>query len=374
MEFSLSEEQEQVRRLAKKIFGKLATPEQLAEVEAQPDFFHRPLWEALAQAGLLGIALPEETGGTSAGFLALCVLLEEQGRTCAPVPLLPALGLGGLGVARFGSQHQRQRFLPGLADGSLVLSATLCDGFLDEGTLPRAAADGAGWRLFGTLSCVPAAHLSVRVLVAARTADRRTLLALLDPRAAGVTLEPQTATTGEPLWRLRLSGAQIADEALLAGDGEAALGWLTERGLVGLCALACGVASRQLELIAEYTSQRQQFGRPIASFQAVSQRAADAYIAVESMRLSTWQAAWRLDAGLPAEKEVAVAKYVAAEAGQAVANAAQHLHGGIGFDRAYPLYRYYLFARQLELSLGGAAVHLSRLGAALAVEGLEGLP
>jgi alkylation response protein AidB-like acyl-CoA dehydrogenase len=130
-----------------------------------------------------------------------------------------------------------------------------------------------------------------------------------------------------------------------------------------MCALSCGVAERQLELLAEYTTRRQQFDRPIASFQAVAHRAADAYIAVEAIKLVTWQAAWRLDAGRTALREVALAKYWAAEAGQAVANAAQHLHGGMGFDRGYPLFRYYLWAKNLELGLGGAAVHLSRLGA-----------
>jgi alkylation response protein AidB-like acyl-CoA dehydrogenase len=118
-------------------------------------------------------------------------------------------------------------------------------------------------------------------------------------------------------------------------------------------------------MTAAYTSQRKQFDRPIATFQAVGQRAADAYIDVETIRLSTWQAAWRLASGLPATQAVATAKYWAAEAGHRVVYAAQHLHGGIGFDRDYPLFRHYLHSRWIELMLGSATPSLLRLGSTL---------
>ena len=123
-----------------------------------------------------------------------------------------------------------------------------------------------------------------------------------------------------------------------------------------------------LEMTAKYTSEREQFGKKIASFQAVGQRAADAYIDTEAVRLTTWQAAWRLSEDLSAAEEVAVAKFWAAEGGQRVVHAAQHLHGGLGVDRDYPLHRYFLWAKQLELTLGGATASLLRLGRALAAQ------
>jgi alkylation response protein AidB-like acyl-CoA dehydrogenase len=133
-----------------------------------------------------------------------------------------------------------------------------------------------------------------------------------------------------------------------------------------LCALELGVTARALRMTAEYTTGRQQFDRPIATFQAVAQRAADAYIDVESIRLTTWQAAWQLSEGREAASAVALAKWAAADAGHRVVYAAQHLHGGIGFDKDYPLYRYYLWSKQLELSLGAASHQLVRLGEELA--------
>ena len=138
------------------------------------------------------------------------------------------------------------------------------------------------------------------------------------------------------------------------------------RPTVALCAMELGIAARALKMTATYTSSRHQFDRPIATFQAVAQRAADAYIDVESIRVTTWQAAWRLAEGLPADDEVDVAKLFAAEAGHRVVYAAQHLHGGMGFDVEYPLYRYYLRSKQLELTLGCASEQLARLGRQLA--------
>jgi alkylation response protein AidB-like acyl-CoA dehydrogenase len=150
--------------------------------------------------------------------------------------------------------------------------------------------------------------------------------------------------------------------------GLAIVEWIVERATAALAALALGVCSEALRLTAEYAKTRKQFDQPIAMFQAVGHRAADAYIDTEGIRLTTLQAAWRISEGLPAAKQIAVAKYWAADAGQRVVHAAQHLHGGIGVDKEYPLHRYFLYAKQLELTLGGSTSQLLRLGALLADE------
>ena len=366
MDFALSPEQEALRELARRILADHVTHERLAVVEAEPDWFDRAAWEALAGARLLGTAIPEEFGGSRLGFLELCLLLEEVGRAVAPVPAWPTLVLGALPLARFGTRAQRAAFLPGVASGEVVLGAALVEPDADDPREPATAArrDGARWRLDGTKTCVPAAHLAARVLVPARTAAGEAALFLVDPRGAGVRVGRQTTTNREPLGHLGLAGA---DGEELPG-GAAALAWLVEHATVGLCAMQVGVTDRALRMTAEYTIGREQFGRPIASFQAVQQRAADAYIDTEAIRLTTWQAAWRISAGLPAAHEVAIAKFWAAEGGQRVVHAAVHLHGGIGVDKDYPLHRYFLLAKQIELTLGGATSQLRRLGSILAAE------
>jgi alkylation response protein AidB-like acyl-CoA dehydrogenase len=171
-------------------------------------------------------------------------------------------------------------------------------------------------------------------------------------------------------YRVTLDGAAVAANDVLGDSsrGAAILDWLVARATVALCAMELGVAERALRMTASYTATREQFERPIATFQAVSQRAADAYVDVEAIRVATWQAAWQLSAGLPALEAISTAKYFAAASGHRVVFAAQHLHGGMGFDLEYPLHRYYLWSKEIELTLGSASVHLAKLGKALAAE------
>jgi acyl-CoA dehydrogenase len=181
----------------------------------------------------------------------------------------------------------------------------------------------------------------------------------------------QTTTTGRPEAIVELTGVRVGGDRLLGegtADGATVIDLITEHATTALCVLESGVCAAALELTAEYTKNREQFEKPIATFQAVGQRAADAYVDTEAIRLTAWQAASRLASGLPSTPEVAVAKYWAAEGGQRVVHAASHLHGGVGVDRDYPLHRYFLLTEQIELTLGGAGESLRRLGKILADE------
>ncbi len=373
MDFSFGEEQIALRDLAREILEREMTPELLKEVEAGSDGFHPGLWAKLASANLLSLAVPEEHGGMGYGMLELCTLLEEVGRCVAPVPALPALVLGGLPVARFGTPAQQERWLPALAAGEAILTAALLDPDAADVTAPaaRARRDGDGWRLQGRKSLVPAAHLARRVLVPA-AADAGVGLFLVDPSAEGVRVQKRRISTGEILCDLELNGARVGDDDLLGGDargGEERLAWLFDCARVATAALQVGVSGRALDMTVAYVKQREQFGAPIGSFPPVQHRCADCYIDLEALRWTTWRAAWRLSADLPASREAAVAKFWAADAGARVATAAQHLHGGMGADRDYPLHRYFLWTVALELSLGGATPQLVRLGRDMARTG-----
>jgi 3-oxocholest-4-en-26-oyl-CoA dehydrogenase beta subunit len=371
MDFAFTPEQEALRDLARSICQDHATHERLKAVERDADWFDRELWAALAKSNLLGVALPESSGGSGLGMTELCLLLEQVGATVAPVPVWPTLVLGALPLAEFGSDAQRARWLAPVVAGTAMLTAALVELPAEDPSAPqtRAVRDGAGWRLDGVKDCVPAAHLAAAVLVPARTGEGQVGVFLVEPSAPGATLERQLATNREPQARLTLAGVRVGADAVL-GDpakGRAIVEWLVDRALLGLCALELGVVERALRITAQYTTERRQFDRPIASFQAVQQRAADAWIDVESIRLTTWQCAWRLDAGLPASDEARVAKFWAAEAGHRIVYTAQHLHGGIGVDVDYPIHRYYLWSKTIELTLGSAPRQLAALGEALAV-------
>ena len=364
MDLSYTADQEALRSLARQVLADHATPERISEVEASEDRIDRALWIALAGAGLLGLPVPEEHGGSGLGIVELCILLEEVGRAVAPVPVYATLALGVLPVAEFGSAEQRRRLLPGVVSGELLLSGALAEPLNPDPRAPvtLASADRHGWRLDGVKLAVPAAAASAAIVVPAAVHGGGTALFLVDPRASGVTLERQEMTNREVDYLVRLDGA-AGD--VLGGDSDA-VSWLVRRATVGLCAMQLGVTERALRMTAEYTSTREQFGRPLSAFQAVSQRAADAYVDVEGIRLTTLAAGWRLAEGLDADDAVAVAKFWAAEGGQRVVHAAQHLHGGVGVDVSYPLHRSFIWAKQLELSLGGGTEQLMRLGAMIA--------
>ncbi|HUI02099.1 MAG TPA: acyl-CoA dehydrogenase family protein [Acidimicrobiales bacterium] len=369
MDFAFTDEQQAVAEAAQAVFAGMAGTERVAEVERSADRFDDALWGELAKANLLGLAVPEDQGGSGLGITELCLLLEQQGRAVAPVPVWATTVLGALPIARFGSAPQKERWLPGVVSGELRLSAALNEvssGAASPAAL-RAERAGDGWRLHGTAHAVPQAHLSAAVLVPAVPVGDpgRLLVALVDPAGAGATLERALTTDRQVHPHLHLDGAAVEAGAVLAGpdEGAAAVTWMLEHARTGLCALQLGVTEEAVRRAAAYLNQRHQFGRPLSSFQGTMLRAADAYIDSEAIRVTTWQAAWRLDTGRPAAEAVAVAHWWASEAGQRVVHATQHLHGGLGADVEYPIHRYFLWGKQIELMLQGPSAELARLGA-----------
>jgi len=370
MDFSFTQEQEDLKGLAAKIFDDLAPAESLPDFETGQDWMNEKLWESLASSQLLGVALPEDVGGLGLGLVELTLLLEESGRHAAPVPLLPTLVMGAAAIDAFGTDAQRKHLLPKVVTGKLLLTAALFDEGSSDPLEPTTTArrDGGEWRLDGVKLYVPSARTAARVLVPARTGDGTLGVFLIEPGADGVSLTPVITTTGEYQYRMELSGVRVGDDQVLgdaAGD-EAITKWIAERTLAGLCAMEIGVADRALRMVAKYSGERKQFDKPIATFQAVAQRAADAYIDVEAIKLSTWQAVWRLSSGLPATRELAIAKFWASEGGHRACYAAQHMHGGIGVDTDYPLHHFYLLSRQIELTFGAAHEQLAKIGGMLA--------
>lgn len=398
MDFSFSEEQQAAADAAEGLMAGLADPGRVATVEAGEDRVDRPLWEALAEADLLGLPVPVDLGGAGLGLTEVCLLLEAQGRHVAPVPVWATLVLGVPPIARFGGEAMRRRWLPEVAAGRCFLTAGLASATLGPPAV-RATPRGDGWTLQGTEPAVPQAHLAARVVLPAQTDDGRVVVGLVDPRAGGARLEWAETTNREIHPHLHLRSYELGAEEVLVGPSanpgvtgtgtgagpegtgtgagpevtgtgdraeEGPLGWLLQVAATGLCALQLGVAEAAVARTADYLNQRSQFGRPLATFQATKLRAADAAIDVEAMRVTLWQAAWRLDTGRPAAAAVAVAKWQAAERGQAVVHAAQHLHGGIGADVSYPIHRYFLWGKQIELLLGGPSIQLVRLGRLIA--------
>jgi 3-oxocholest-4-en-26-oyl-CoA dehydrogenase beta subunit len=371
MDFTLTDDQQAITDLAHRILSEQLPPERLRELEQTDTWFADAVWSELGKADLLGIALPEADGGGGYGILEACLIAEQVGRTVAPVPYLSSIVGSALPLAQFGSDAQRKEHLPDVIAGAATLTLGLYEP--NDVAVPvvpttQATADGQGWRLDGEKSLVVGADRAAVILVPARTGEATSAVFLVRPAAGGVTLQRETAVTGEPQWTVRLDGVVVDGDAMLGGpqQGTEIVEWTSDRLAAAICATQTGVCEEALAITARYVSEREQFGSKLGTFQAVAQRLADAYIDTEAIRLTALQAIWRLSEGLDAHDELMTAKFWAADGGQRVVHAAQHLHGGIGMDLDYPIHRYFRWAKVLELTLGGASPSLLRLGASLA--------
>lgn len=370
MDFTLSPDTEALRDLVEEILADHSTPEHLTGLEKNDQWWDLATYGRLVDAGLLGAFLPEEHGGAGLGAADLHHVLTAVGAHVAQVPVHENLVLGTLPLVRHGSPAQQEEFLGDLAAGRTHMTAALLEPGTADVLRPQttATADPDGYEVTGTKTQVALLDPTSRVLVSVGLADGSgTAVLLVDPTAPGVTVEPQTTIAGRPVVRMSFDRVRVGRDAVLGEVGpESPLRDVVLHATAALASTAAGVASRALGLAASYTSGREQFGQPVAGFQAVRQRLADAYIDVEAMRLTSLQAAWRLASELDADDAVEVAKFWAGDGGHRVLHTAQHVHGGTGIDLDYELHRCFRMGKWVEFTLGSGTHQLRRIGRRLA--------
>jgi len=371
MNFTFSDDQNSIRELACQIFSDRASDEFLLGFSRTGETYDETLWQTLAGQGLLGVAIPESAGGTGFGLTELCMVLEEQGRRVAPVPLFASLVLGGLPIAEFGSTQQQQRYLSALAAGKAKFSAAIAELGMNPALATKVSASHGpgGWTLDGRKSVVPDGAVADFILVPAEDASGQQTVFIVDVAAPGVTLQAvEFGMSGEKAAHLILDNVTVDADAILGApeQGEAIIDWLEQRANVCHCALQVGVTEEAMTRTAGFLGERKQFGVALGTFQALAMRMADSYIDVEAIRSTYWLALWRLSEGLDARAEVRAAKWWACDAAHRVVCTAQHLHGGTGADIEYPIHRFYLMAKQISASLGNASQQLEKLGRLLA--------
>jgi alkylation response protein AidB-like acyl-CoA dehydrogenase len=369
MDFTTTEAANDLGNLVNTIVDSVCTPEHQRELDrrdpgAPPACggrFDRDLWRKLIDAGILSSASASSLGGDGFGALEQIAILVALGRQLAAVPYLESVVLGAGALARFGSEELQQTWGVPAVNGEKTLSVAL-DGEMGDGPV-QAVGAGAGFRLTGTRTQIGFGPVADAFLVPAETESGAAvfLVAADDP---GVTVTALETTGLGSVGHLALDGTQV-DESRKVGGAEV-VAWLGTLGTLGRSAFQLGVLERGLQMTAEYAREREQFDRPIGSFQAVSQRLADGYIDVKGLRLTLTQAAWRVSEDIPAEIDVASAAFWAADAGHRVAHTIVHVHGGVGVDTDHPAHRYFLAAKEIEFALGGATGQLRRIGRELA--------
>jgi 3-oxo-4-pregnene-20-carboxyl-CoA dehydrogenase alpha subunit len=345
MRFDLDETQHTVADLAAEVLGGAGTdpPERTCK--------------ALGESGLLGLAVPAWLGGDGLGMVEVGIVLAEVGRHAVPVPALATCALGVLPVARWGSRDQQRDVLAGVATGDRVLTAAIREPSDPMPVAPRTRADAG--RISGLKVGVPYAEQAHRILVPVSLDTGGTAVAVVDPGAPGVTLTRAPHSSGQPEYALRMAAVEAVG---LLGDATAED--IHRYAVAGACAVGDGVLAGALALTATHVGTREQFGRPLATFQAVAQQLADVYVASRTVHLATLAACWGLSAPTApgADHDLDVAAYWLAQEAPAALRTCHHLHGGLGLDISYPLHRFSALTKDLVRLLGGAEHCLRRLG------------
>ncbi len=363
MQFALTEDQAAIDELAGKMLGEMVTDDSLKALDREVTWLHADAWAALADAQLLGLSIPEEAGGAGFGVVELTLLARNAGRVVAPMPLVPMIFGSAWVLASFGDERVRADVLTPLLAGKSFVALGLEEPNNRNLLAPITSASD-GDKLTGAKTGVVMGAESAHAVVSAHgPAGPSLYLVSLDQD--GVTQSAQRSTDGTPSTLIEFDGASSIE----LGGGLNALATLVERVRLGVCAETLGVCDTAISMTAEYTRTRKQFRVPIGMFQAVKQRIADAYIDRAALEVTTLKAACLLADGSDAGRAVSIASMWAADAGHRVVCAAQHLHGGMGFDRDYAIHRYFLRAKRLEYTFGSAPEHLAELGDRLADAG-----
>lgn len=349
MDFALDELQTELATLAERILRRGASTARLAELESTGSRLDATLWQELGAAGLTAVGVPASLGGAELGFFENCLVLEQVGRCVAPVPLA-SHGAGLMALHRAGLGDRAATIVSG---GGWLAATSRRDG----GNMLAADRN----LLHGDVAAVAYAQGADAWLLPARVADGSWGLFLVQSDAPGVTLEAQVNTAMEPAARLRFDGVpcvRVGDEGMPE--------WLHQRLVVASAAVQVGVLEEAIALTTRYVSEREQFGVKIGSFQSVSHRLSDAWIDLMNLRLLARSTASTLDRTSLATLDMLSTRFWCAEAGHRVMASCQHVHGGMGHDRDYPLWRYALLARQNEMAHAGHSACLAQLGAEIA--------
>jgi alkylation response protein AidB-like acyl-CoA dehydrogenase len=354
MDLDFSPEQEMLREAVAGVCARHCGLDVVRAMEDDPVGFSPRFWEQLAELGLLGMAIPEEQGGSGMSMLDGVVVYAELGRALAPSPHFVSSVMAAGVLARAASDAQRDELLPAIAAGELIVVPAWLEpghGFGPDGVQLRATPAGDGWVLDGTKRHVEFAGAADRLLVLARTPEGPTFL-LVDPTADGLERTQQMTISSDSQYRLDLAGVRVGPDALVGRPGEAWATWdaVMHDGIVLLAAQAVGGSQHAHAITTQYALDRQQFGKPLGAFQSLAHYLSDAIAAIDGAETLVWEAAWARDEGRSTESLAPMAKLFACQTFRDTTATAQQIFGGVGFTLEYDIQLYFRRAKQLQIS------------------------
>jgi len=368
MDLGLNEAQQMLKNSAQEFLEAECPDTYVREMEEDENGFTTEMWQKLAEQGWLGLIIPEKYGGVELEFQDLTILLEEMGRYMLPGPYFSNVVLGGMSIMDSGTEEQKQEYLPRIAEGQIIVTLALNEpsGRWDaEGIQLTADGTGDKYTLNGTKLFVPNAHISDYIVVAARTGNDENDISLfiVPSQSAGVKQTLLKTIASDRQSEVTFDNVEVPSSSLL---GEKNRGWETiekvlKWGAIGKCAEMSGGGQSVLDMTVEYAKQRTQFGRPIGTFQAIQHHCANMATDVEGAKFITYQAAWMLSEGLPADREVAMAKAWVSDAYKRVCALGHQSHGAIGFTKEHNMQLYSRRAKAAELAFGDSDLHLDKV-------------
>lgn len=370
MDVNFNERERMLQEQARDFLKNEVSFEMVRAMEADSLGYPPELWRKMADLGWLGMTLPEKYGGEGLSFLDLIILVEELGRVIAPTPFIPTVALAALALAEGGEQAQKQRILPKVAKGELILTAAYMEphklmlGYERNVVATVAHKEGDGYQLTGTKHFVQFAHVADVILTFAQDHETgQPFWLLVDQTSPGVQVKHLETTGNDHQCHVTFTKTPVPSEhAFARGDA----GWklleaLVARGAMATCASLSGAAQAVLEFTVEYAKTRVQFGRPIGTFQAVRHRCSEMAADVDGARFVTYEAAWMMSEGHKADLEISVAKSYVSDAVSRVMWAGHQSHGAIGFSEEHPMPLYSRRAKMGEALFGNANFHRERV-------------
>ena len=361
MNFTFAEETEMLKTMARDFLVDKCPKTLVKQVQASDTGYSPELWQEMAGLGWMGLALPEQYGGTEMNFLDLAVLIEEMGRACLPGPFISTVILGALPILESGTDAQKQKYLPDISSGKTIFTLALseADGSYEPGSIAtRAVPDKDGYILDGTMLFVPDANVADFMLVVARTDEKAALekgltVFIVDAKSPGISHTVLNTIANDKVCEVVLKDVKVEQADILGKPNQ---GWeivqqLMQKAMVAKCAQILGSLQIMLEMTVQYAKDRVQ-GQVLGSYQAVQHYCAIMAVDVEGARYSTYQAAWMLSQGLPCNAEVIIAKAWANEAYLQVSTLAHQIHGAIGCTIDHDLQYYTKQGAAASLTFG----------------------
>lgn len=366
MEFSLDDEQITLKNVVRRYLQSKCTTDIVKEMIEDEKGYSPLLWMEIAKLGWTGILIEEKYGGAGGRFSDLSIVLEEMGRFLFPSPFFSTVILGGIIIALGGSEVMKEKLLPGIAKGDVIITLSLMERGLDysmEEIESYGEKGEMGYFLKGRKMFVPDANIAHYIILPVRSYEGNRCngisLFCVYAKSEGLVVKPIRSLSLQKQFEVCFSGVNAPKDSLIGveGLGETLMNNLWPIMVTGKCCEMLGAMQKVFEMTLEFSKMRHQFGRPLSAFQVIQHYCADMAIDVECSKVVVNQAVSKIDKALPAKKEVSMAKAWCSESLKKVVTMSHQIHGGIGFTKEHSLYLYFRYAKAAEVAFGDANFH-----------------